>query len=50
MTTKHAFIKQLKGITFAGKADSNHWVTMDGPAGFVAISHAYRIEPVRAAV
>jgi putative redox protein len=29
--TKKAYIKQLKGITFVGKADSNHWVTMDGP-------------------
>jgi putative redox protein len=25
-----AFIKQVKGITLAGKADSNHWITMDG--------------------
>ncbi|MEJ2614873.1 MAG: OsmC family protein [Ignavibacteriaceae bacterium] len=29
--TKTAYIKQLKGITFVGKTDSNHWVTMDGP-------------------
>lgn len=29
--TKRAYIKQLKGITFVGKSDSNHWVTMDGP-------------------
>jgi putative redox protein len=34
MTTKRAFIKQVRGITFAGKTDSNHWVMMDGPAGF----------------
>jgi putative redox protein len=34
MSTKHAVIKQLQGITFAGKTDSNHWVMMDGPAGF----------------
>ena len=34
MTTKRAFIKQVQGITFAGKTDSNHWVMMDGPAGF----------------
>ncbi len=34
MTTKRAFIKQISGITFAGRTDSNHWVTMDGPAGF----------------
>lgn len=31
MSTKQAYIKQLKGITFAGKADSSHWITMDGP-------------------
>ena len=29
--TKKAYIRQLKGITFVGKTDSNHWVTMDGP-------------------
>lgn len=29
--TKKVYIKQLKGITFVGKSDSNHWVTMDGP-------------------
>lgn len=34
MAIKHAFIKQLQGITFAAKTDSNHWVTMDGPENF----------------
>ncbi len=34
MTTKRAFIKQVRGITFAGKTDSNHWVMMDGPGSF----------------
>lgn len=34
MATKKAFIKQLQGITFIGKTDSNHWVTMDGPKDF----------------
>jgi putative redox protein len=34
MAEKKAFVKQIKGITFAGKADSNHWVTMDGPEDF----------------
>ena len=29
-----ANIVQLRGISFAGKADSNHWVAMDGPADF----------------
>jgi len=28
---KHAFLKQLDGIAFAAKGDSNHWVMMDGP-------------------
>lgn len=27
--TKEVYIKQLKGNTFAGKANSGHWVTMD---------------------
>lgn len=34
MSTKKAFVKQLKGITFVGKTDSNHWITMDGPEEF----------------
>lgn len=34
MKTKKAYIKQISGITFAGKTDSNHWVTMDGPEDF----------------
>ncbi len=34
MATKKAFIKQLRGITLVGKADSNHWITMDGPEQF----------------
>ncbi len=34
MATRKAFIKQLKGITFVGKTDSNHWITMDGPKEF----------------
>lgn len=31
MTIKRAFLKQVRGLTFMGKADSNHWVAMDGP-------------------
>jgi len=27
--TKEIFLKQLKGNTFAAKAESNHWVVMD---------------------
>ncbi|MBM4176353.1 MAG: OsmC family protein [Ignavibacteria bacterium] len=34
MKTKKAYIKQISGITFAGKTDSNHWLTMDGPEEF----------------
>jgi putative redox protein len=30
----NAVIKQINGITMAGKADSNVWVTMDGPKRF----------------
>jgi len=29
--TKHAVVKQIEGVAFAAKGDSNHWVTMDGP-------------------
>ena len=25
---------QIKGVTFAGKASSNHWIIMDGPGEF----------------
>lgn len=31
MATKTAVIKQVQGLSLAGKADSNHWVVMDGP-------------------
>lgn len=34
METKHAIVKQLQGITFAAKGDSNHWVAIDGPESF----------------
>lgn len=34
MTTKRARVRQLDGIAFAGKSDSNHWVMMDGPESF----------------
>ncbi|HEX7357152.1 MAG TPA: OsmC family protein [Ignavibacteriaceae bacterium] len=34
MATKKAFVKQVQGITFVGKTDSNHWITMDGPDTF----------------
>jgi len=34
MSTRHAVVKQLQGITFSAKGDSNHWVIMDGPEDF----------------
>ena len=34
MATKKAYVKQIKGVTFIGKTDSNHWVSMDGPENF----------------
>lgn len=32
MATKQALVRHLQGVTFAGKADSGHWVMMDGPS------------------
>jgi putative redox protein len=34
MATRHAVIRQVQGITLAAKADSNHWVIMDGAEVF----------------
>ncbi len=34
MAQHNAVLKQLQGITFVGKTDSNHWITMDGPENF----------------
>jgi len=34
MATKTAYMKQVKGISFIGKSDSNNWVAMDGPENF----------------
>lgn len=36
MATKKAFVTQIvrNGITFAGRTDSKHWITMDGPEAF----------------
>jgi len=31
MAQKKAVVRQIQGLTFAAKADSNHWVMMDGP-------------------
>ena len=37
-----AKVIQVKGITFVGKTDSNHWVPMDGPAEFQGSDAAIR--------
>ena len=34
MATSKAYLKQINGISFAGKTNSNHWITMDGPENF----------------
>lgn len=34
MATKKAIVQNIKGVTFVGKADSNHWIVMDGPEEF----------------
>jgi len=34
MATAKAYLKQIKGLTFAGKTDSKHWITVDGPENF----------------
>jgi putative redox protein len=31
MATRKALVRQVRGLTFAAKADTNHWVMMDGP-------------------
>jgi putative redox protein len=31
MTTKTAILKQVQGVTFIARGDSNHWAMMDGP-------------------
>ncbi len=42
MATKTAIVKQLQGITLAGKTDSNNWVMMDGPENFGGSNAAIR--------
>jgi putative redox protein len=42
MGTSTAYLKQIKGITFAGKTNSNHWITMDGPDKFGGSNGAIR--------
>lgn len=42
MAGTKAYIKQVKGITFAGKTGSNNWVMMDGPEDFGGSNAAIR--------
>ena len=42
MGQHNALVKQVKGITFAGKSDSNNWVMMDGPENFGGSNGATR--------
>ena len=42
MAEHKAVVKQLQGITFVGKTDSNHWVPMDGPENFGGSNAAIR--------
>ena len=42
MAASKAFVKQVQGITFAGKTASNKWVMMDGPEGFGGSDAAIR--------
>jgi putative redox protein len=34
MPKKEVLVKNIGGVTFAAKADSKHWVMMDGPSEF----------------
>ncbi|HTP13322.1 MAG TPA: OsmC family protein [Bacteroidota bacterium] len=34
MVTKTAYVKQVQGVTLVGRANSNHWVVMDGSPDF----------------
>jgi putative redox protein len=34
MAVKTALVRQIQGISLAGKTDSNHWIAMDGPPEF----------------
>jgi putative redox protein len=34
MSRHTAVVRQISGISLAGKTDANHWVVMDGPEEF----------------
>lgn len=42
MTIKRGYLRQIDGITFAGRTDTNHWVVMDGPSAFGGSNAAIR--------
>jgi putative redox protein len=43
MATRKAYVKQLSGITFAGRTEqTNHWVMWDGPETFGGSNAAIR--------
>jgi len=42
MSKSNAYVKQIKGLTFTGKTDSNNWVMMDGPENFGGSNAAIR--------
>lgn len=42
MAEHKAVVKQLQGISFIGKTESNHWVPMDGPESFGGSNAAIR--------
>ena len=42
MVTRTAVVRRVDGITFLGRADTNHWVAMDGPESFGGSSAATR--------
>lgn len=37
-----AIIKQIEGLSFIGKSDSNHWLAIDGPKEFLGSEAASR--------
>ena len=44
MSIKKAVVRQVHGITLAAKADTNHWVMMDGRDS-VKLTHSFVIQP-----
>jgi putative redox protein len=42
MSKQKAYIKQIKGISFVGKTNSGHWITMDGPEEFGGMNAGIR--------